>query len=157
MAMQENKILEMNNVRIVFRNFEGRQSKYNREGDRNFAIVIEDEDVVAQLLRDGWNVKTKAPKEEGDDPFHYLTVKVKYNSDRPRSNPRLYLSTGKRKHLLTEESVGVIDNLDIETASFDLRPYEWEVNGNTGITAYLVGGCVTQVFSRFDIEEEDED
>ena len=35
-------ILQMDEVRLTFRNFEGRGDQYNREGDRNFAIVIPD-------------------------------------------------------------------------------------------------------------------
>ena len=59
--MAKSKIV-MENARLIFRNFEGREEKYNRKGDRNFGLVIEDVEVAEQLIADGWNVKNFTPK-----------------------------------------------------------------------------------------------
>lgn len=138
-------ILQIDDARIIYRNFAGRGDKYNREGDRNFAVVIPDEEMAAQLTDLGWNVKIKPPREDGDAPFMYLPVKVKFN-DR---GPNVYLKTGDRQNKLDEESVGLLDNIDIIGVDLDIRPYDWSVNGKEGRTAYLQSIRVVQDVDRF--------
>ena len=138
-------ILQIDDARIIYRNFAGRGDKYNREGDRNFAVLIPDEEIADELTRRGWNVKVKPPREEGDTPFMYLPVKVKFN-DR---GPRVYLRTGRVQNRLEEEDIGRLDRIDIIGVDLDIRPYDWEVNGKTGRTAYLQSICVTQDVDRF--------
>ena len=70
-------ILQIDDARIIFRNFSGEPSKFNRAGDRNFAVVIPEQDIADALINDGWNVKIKPPREEGDTPFMYLPEKDK--------------------------------------------------------------------------------
>ena len=138
-------ILQIDDARIVYRNFTGVGSKYNREGDRNFAVVIPNEDLANRLTDDGWNVRIKPPRVDGDDPFMYLPVKIKF-SDR---GPVVYLRSGRSMNKLDEESIGLIDNIDILSVDMDIRPYDWEVNGKTGRTAYLQSMCVIQRVDRF--------
>ena len=138
-------ILQIDDARIIYRNFAGRGDKYNRAGDRNFAVLIPDEEIADELTRRGWNVKVKPPREEGDTPFMYLPVKVKFN-DR---GPSVYLRTGRVQNRLEEEDIGRLDRIDIIGVDLDIRPYDWEVNGKTGRTAYLQSICVTQDVDRF--------
>lgn len=138
-------ILQIDDARIVYRNFSGLGSKYNREGDRNFAVVIDDEAIADSLVAEGWNVKIKPPREDGDSPFMYLPVKVKFN-DR---GPNVYLATGNRMTKLDEESISCLDDVDILSVDLDIRPYDWEVNGKEGRTAYLQSIKVTQELDRF--------
>ena len=141
-------ILQIDNARIIYRNFAGAPSKFNREGDRNFAIIIEDQDIADALTEQGWNVKIKPPREEGDDPFMFLPVKVKFN-DR---GPRVYLQNsleGRNRVMLDEDAVGMLDHVDIINVDLDIRPFDWEVQGKTGRTAYLQSICVTQEVDRF--------
>ena len=138
-------ILQIDDARIIYRNFEGRGDKYNREGDRNFAVVIRDEDICEDLKREGWNVKVKPPRDDQDAPFMYLPVKIKFN-DR---GPACYLVSGSRSNRLDEDSVGVIDDVDILSVNLDIRPYDWEVNGKAGRTAYLQSIEVIQKVDRF--------
>ena len=89
-------ILQVNDTRIIHRNFRGEGSKFNREGDRNFAMIIPTQDLADELISRGWNVKIKDPREEGEEPFMYLPIKVKFN-DR---GPQIYLVTGDRTNRL---------------------------------------------------------
>ena len=138
-------ILQIDDARIVYRNFRGEASKYNREGDRNFALVIPNEEIADALTKEGWNVKVKPPRDEDDQPFMFLPVKIKFN-DR---GPSVYLVTGDRHNKLDEESIGLLDDIDIASASMDVRPYDWEVNGKTGRAAYLQSLEVIQEIDRF--------
>lgn len=146
-------ILQIDDARIIFRNFSGEPSKYNREGDRNFAVVIPNSDLAERLSEDGWNVKINDPREEGDDPFIYLPVKVKFN-DR---GPNVYLISGGKRNKLDEETVGILDDIDIRSVSMDIRPYDWEVNGKTGRAAYLQSIEIVQEIDRFAARYAEED
>ena len=138
-------ILQIDDARIIYRNFTGVGSKFNREGDRNFAVVIPDEETANELVANGWNVKIKPPRDEDDTPFMFLPVKIKFN-DR---GPNVYLLTGKILNKLDEESIACLDNVDIVSVDLDIRPYDWDVNGKTGRTAYLQSIRVTQEIDRF--------
>ena len=138
-------ILQIDEARIIYRNVSGAPSKFNRGGDRNFAVVINDEEIKDALIEEGWNVKIKAPREEGDEPFMYLPVKVKFNE----RGPKVYLKSGKATNRLDEESIDCLDHVDIVSVDMDIRPYDWEVQGKTGRTAYLQSIWVTQEVDRF--------
>lgn len=143
-------ILQIDDARIIYRNFTGVGSKFNREGDRNFAVVIPDEETANRLVTDGWNVKIKPSRDDDDAPFMFLPVKIKFN-DR---GPNVYLLTGKTLNRLDEESIACLDNVDIMSVDLDVRPYDWDVNGKTGRTAYLQSIRVTQEVDRFADEYE---
>ena len=138
-------ILQIDDARIIYRNFSGAASKFNREGDRNFAVIIPNQELADKLIDEGWNVKIKPPRDEDDEPFMYLPVKIKFN-DR---GPNVYLITGNKKNQLDEESISCLDDVDILSVDLDIRPYDWEVNGKTGRTAYLQSIAVVQELDRF--------
>lgn len=138
-------ILQIDDARIVYRNFSGTGSKFNREGDRNFAVVIPDQDVVDELVNRGWNVKIKPPRDEDDTPFMFLPVKIKFNE----RGPKVYLQSGDKMVELDEESIDCLDDVDILSVDLDIRPYDWEVNGKQGRTAYLQSIHVVQEVDRF--------
>lgn len=149
-------ILQIDNARIIFKNFEGRGDKFNREGDRNFSLLIEDPDTADALIKEGWNVRIKPGRDDDEGPFMRLPVKVKFTD----YGPNVYLVSGGRRVELDEESIACLDNIDIESVDMDICPYDWEVNGKTGRTAYLQSMEVIQRIDRFaaryaDMENED--
>ena len=122
-------------ARIYFRNFSGKKGMYNAEGDRNFSVRFNDEQ-AEDLKAKGWNVKTKPAREEGDEDFHHLKVKVKFDF----KPPAVWLVTrqGTRKTKLPENLVGMLDYADLETVDLTFSPSRWKMqDGRTGVTAYL--------------------
>jgi len=126
------KNVTLENVTIAFRNFAGKEDAYNREGDRNFAILLE-EDRAQELAEAGWNVKRLKPRDDDEFGTPYLQVAVSYKN-RP---PRIGMVTSKGLTYLGEGEVEMLDWVDIETADVTLNPYEWAINGKTGVKAYV--------------------
>jgi hypothetical protein len=89
-------------------------------------------------------VKIRPPKEEGDIPFMYLPVKVKFNE----RGPKVYLKAGNRTVMLNEDTIDCLDDIDIESVDLDIRPYDDEMRGNAFRSAYLQSIWVYQDLSR---------
>lgn len=135
---EQSKTFMVEDGQIIFRNFTGKEGQYNREGDRNFAVIL-DQEAADQMLNDGWNVRFLAAREEGESDTPYIQVAVNFKN-RP---PRVVMITSTSRTQLDEASVDVLDWADIQSADLIARGYEWTVNGKSGVKAYLQSLFVT--------------
>jgi hypothetical protein len=140
MPANDNTVL-MEGVKIIFRNFSGKEGQYNREGDRNFAVLLDDE-VAEAMASDGWNVKWLKPREDDEDEKEqaYLSVSLNFSKGRP---PRVVMVTSRGRTVLGENEVELLDWADITNVDLIIRPYEWTVSGKSGVKAYLQSIYVT--------------
>ena len=136
--MAINKNITIENARIGFRNFSGKEGRYNPAGRRNFCVFL-DSDVAPSLREDGWNIKYLQPREAGDEPQAYLQVAVSYAN----IPPKIVLISGEGKTVLNETNVNMLDWAEISNVDLIIRPYNYDVNGKTGVKAYCKTMYVT--------------
>lgn len=136
----DNTVL-MEGVRIIFRNFAGKEGQYNREGDRNFGVILPS-DVAEAMAADGWNVKMLKPREDDEEGEEtpWLAVTVAYDKGRP---PKVVMITDRGRTNLDADTVEMLDWADVKNVDLIVRPYNWDVNGRSGIKAYLQSMYVT--------------
>lgn len=141
--VKKNIVIE--NARIGFRNFSGKEGKFNPAGRRNFCVFLET-DLAKELESDGWNVRWLQPKDEAEEPQGYLQVAVSFDN----IPPKIILVTKKSKTPMDEESINILDWAEIENVDLIIRPYNWDVNGKGGVKAYIKTMYVTIVEDEFE-------
>ena len=121
MTRQINDLI-IEDAKIHFRNFSGRETKFNPAGRRNFVVEI-DPSIVNELRADGWLVKDwYSGTGEGEVKGYTLTAHLNFGN----YPPKVMLVAGKKLISLDENTVGQLDSADITLVDLDLRPYEWE-------------------------------
>lgn len=142
--------IDIENAKIGFRNFSGKEGKFNAKGNRNFCVFL-DYDFAITLEKEGWNVRWLTPKDEYEEKQAYLSVSVSYTN----IAPKIFLITSRSKTLLDEESVMLLDWAEISNVDLTIRPYNWEVSGKTGVKAYIKSMYVTIVEDTFESKYRD--
>jgi hypothetical protein len=130
----------------LWRNFSGRQGKYNAEGVRSFTIFL-DSDVATDLGAAGWNVKYRPPTEEEEERYH-ISVAVSYKQ-RP---PTIVLVTRRGRRNMTEDDLEFLDGMEFSKADLIINPSNWTVKGESGVKAYLKALYVTMHEDELAIE-----
>lgn len=128
--------ITIRNAQIIFKNFSGRPDKYHPKGgdNRSFCVLIPDPEMAQDMANDGWNIRMLKPREEEDGPVPYIQVKVAYG-DYP---PNIYMISGHRKTLLTEDTVGELDHCRFVKADVRISPYTYidRESGEEKLSAY---------------------
>ncbi len=143
--MEKKKVRNINieGARLVLKNFQGKPSMYNADGDRNFGVLLT-EDEAERYAADGWNVKRF--KAKPDDPDNYeqpwLSVKVRFDLYPPIA----VLITSEGKINLTEDTIGQLDWTIFENCDVIVSPYSYPATAThpEGISAYLKAIYVTK-------------
>lgn len=130
--------LKIEDAHILFRNFSGRESKYNRAGQRNFCVYIDDPEDAQRLINDGWNVRVRPPRDNDGEPSYYIQVSVSFEN----IPPTIYMLTKRKKVKLDEKSIDTLDFAEIRNIDLTIRPYNWVIqegtpNEKSGVKAYL--------------------
>lgn len=130
--------LEIKGARITFKNFSGIKTQFNREGQRKFAVIIDDPAAAEQLIADGWNLKLRKSHDEDAVPVYSLEVKVNFvDPSEGRPGPKIVRIIDEKEFPVDSSTISQIDSDDIISCSMSIRPYEYDVNGKRGISAYL--------------------
>ncbi len=140
--VNQNLIIE--NAHILFRNFSGEASKYNRKGDRNFCVILDPEQ-ASEMKNDGWTIRYLKPRDPDDIPQPYMQVKVNFDN----IPPQVILVTRKNKKSLDEENVEMLDWAELARVDLIIRPYNWTMEGKSGVKGYLKTGYFTIVEDDF--------
>lgn len=143
----ENLIVE--DAKLMFKNFSGKKDIYNGEGERSFNVVLrntkEQPDLVDSLIEDGWAIKVREPRTPDEDFLYRLPVKVRFD----KYPPEVYLVKGRKKELLDETTIGDLDKYRFTRVDLEINPSFWDINGKSGMTAYLRSGFFTVEESPF--------
>jgi hypothetical protein len=115
-----------------YRNFSGKEGPMNAAGNRNFAVLLPPA-VAAKMEADGWNVKMTKSREEDEPGEPYLQIAVSYKG-RP---PEIWVIKSNGRQRIGEDEIEILDWANYDIADLVVSPYEWVVNGNSGIKAYL--------------------
>lgn len=150
MDYKVNNNITIENAQIRFRNFSGKEGKFNPAGRRNFCVFL-DKDISDDLERDGWNVRYLTPQNPEDLPQPYLQVAVSFNP----LPPKIVLISSKGKTKIDEDEVNILDWAEIENVDLIIRPYNWQVNGKEGVKAYLKAMYVTIVEDELEAKYSD--
>lgn len=134
--MANSQQVTLENVRIIFPNFEGRISDHNKIGSREFSVQL-DPELGEELARQGWNVKF--PSEDNPNGNVFLPITL---SNGPTVQPwiKIVLVNNGQGTIVQPDDVEQLAMLDNVApgarANIILNPYNWAVGANSGIKAY---------------------
>jgi hypothetical protein len=85
------------------------------------------------MAADGWNVGYLKSREEGEPDRPVIKVKIGFDY----FPPNVTLISSMARTRLDEESIDTLDDITMGKVDLIIRAYNYDVNGNKGISAYL--------------------
>jgi hypothetical protein len=162
--------VDFENATIAFRNFAGVGSRYNKEGDHNFVLIIDDEATALDMFKDGWNVKAYVNDDslvsdllnDGWDSVNVkpnlrneiefrLTVAVNFNTPPNMPPVMIFTYVNGVETRIFEDTVGELDSAVLQNIDLTIRPRWWQDDktGDWRIKAYLKEARITLEASRW--------
>ena len=130
------KIENLQNRNIIYRNFSGNKTPYNKNGDLKFTIAIDDVETAQKLASYGWNVKIKPSKNDANEMFCTLEVRVRF--DLSFAKPNVVQFTRKSRVQINQDNIRNFDDAEFDKVDLVLRQYLWRSpSGETGASAQL--------------------
>lgn len=121
------------NAQLLYRNFEGRATRFKPPGIRTFSILL-DPDTAKDLLKQGWNVKEPKVDDEGNVGDYTIQVEVGYKKD----PPTVVMFTSKSEIRLGRKNIGMLDQVKIDRVDITCNAGFWEdAEGKTRVKAWL--------------------
>lgn len=132
------------NVRLILRNFRGEaHPMYNRDGARSFHILLDNE-LAQELESQGYKIRWPKPNPEinpaEDTRQPSLEVTVSSRNDYIYPSVKMFLvDNGQPTRISTQDlsQVDMLDSLLLDGCDVVVNPYRWEMEGDTGVKAYL--------------------
>lgn len=125
-------LVTMEDARIGFKNFSGSPDRFNKDGGKRSFCVFLERSMAEDLLAQGWNVRWLPARDETEEDQGCIQVAVAFQYP-----PKIVLISSGRRTILNETTVGLLDRIHFKTADLTITPYNWEMNGRTGVKAYL--------------------
>lgn len=135
------------NALIIYKNFNGTGSRFNKEGERKFTYEFYDS-FEADRLRDiGWYVKTKLPRDGEGDIRYQIDVAVSFKEFPNIPPAQIYIYSNGVCTKLNEDTVGMLDSAEISNVDMTIRPRWWldDKTDEWKVKAYLKEMHVTLV------------
>lgn len=133
---------------LIWRNFEGRPNKFVPQGGRRSFNLVLAPAVAEELKELGWNIKSRPPRDEDDDPLCYTEIIVKLDSKYP---PKAFLCSeqnGRKKMIeLDESTIKLLDSTEMANVDLIIHPYEHGRDVGSRIKGYLRSIYATQAAS----------
>lgn len=118
--------ITLEDTSLILKNFEGRATEYNQEGNRNFGVLLTPEQAEAAEA-DGWRVRYLKPRDEDGEPQPWIKCNVAWrrrNGAPVRFPPRIVLITEQGKRSVEEDTAKILDWADIEKVDITMNPYQ---------------------------------